>query len=132
MVIKPDAIAAGHIGEIITQVENAGFRITGLVMRQLSKAEAEEFYSIHKGKDFFLGLVDFITSGPVVAMRVEGEDARVRLRKLVGATDPKKAAMGTIRQIFGTSVERNAVHAADPEEDVLRELSFFFPNSEKP
>lgn len=127
LVIKPDAVARGCIGEIISRVEQMGFKITGLVMRQLSKSEGEKFYAIHKGKDFFLGLVDFITSGPVVALRIEGKSARQRLRDLVGNTDPKLAKPGTIRHDFGTSVRENSVHAANPEEDVDRELSFFFP-----
>ncbi len=129
LVIKPDAVASGHIGAIVSRLEKAGFRITGMVMRRLSRAEAEEFYAVHRGKEFFSGLVDFIISGPVVAVRVAGVDVRRRLREFVGATDPAKALPGTIRHEFGTSVRMNAVHAANPDEDVARELNFFFPAS---
>lgn len=132
LVIKPDAVARGVIGEIITMIERSGLRITGMVMRRLSRTEAEEFYSIHHGKDFFAGLVDFIISGPVVALLVAGENARQRVRELAGATDPAKAEPGTIRQRFGTSVRQNAVHAANPAEDVEREIRFFFGNSSQP
>lgn len=130
MVIKPDAVKGRVIGEILTMVEKAGLKITGLVMRTLSRKEAERFYRIHRGKNFFAGLVEFISSGPVVAVRVEGEDARSRLRKLTGATDPKKADKGTIRRRFGSSVRRNAVHCANPQEDVDQELRFFFRDRE--
>jgi nucleoside-diphosphate kinase len=126
LVIKPDAVQGGHIGEIIAMVEKADLKITGLVMRRLSRAEAEGFYAVHQGKDFFSGLVEFICSGPVVAVKVEGEDAVRRLRALAGDTDPSKAEPGTIRQRFGSSVRMNAVHAANPAEDVARELAFFF------
>jgi nucleoside-diphosphate kinase len=129
LVIKPDAVKEGHIGEIITTVEKSGLKITGLVMRHLSSSEAERFYSVHKDKEFFAGLVEFISSGPVVAVRVAGENARLRLRQLVGDTDPAKAKPGTIRARFGSSVRMNAVHASNPAEDVAAELSFFF---EKP
>ena len=101
--------------------------MTGLVMRRLSRAQAEEFYSIHRGKDFFPGLVEFITSGPLVAVRVEGDDVLHRVREFIGVTDPGKAAPGSIRADFGTSVRTNAVHASNPEEDVRRELELFFP-----
>ncbi|MEO0050513.1 MAG: nucleoside-diphosphate kinase [candidate division WOR-3 bacterium] len=126
LVIKPDAVERKHIGEILAMVERSGLKITGMVMRTLSRKEAERFYCIHQGKDFFAGLVEFISSGPVVAVRVEGRNARSRLRKLTGATDPKKADKGTIRRLFGSSVRKNAVHCANPEEDVDRELRFFF------
>jgi nucleoside-diphosphate kinase len=96
-------------------------------MRHLSRAQAEWFYAIHRDKEFFAGLVEFITSGPLVAVRLEGHDACRRVREFVGVTDPSKAAPGTIRADFGTSVRSNAVHASNPEEDVRRELDFFFP-----
>jgi nucleoside-diphosphate kinase len=98
-------------------------------MRQLSRAQAEEFYAIHRGKAFFAGLVDFMTSGPLVAVRLEGNDACRRVREFIGVTDPGKAAPGSIRADFGTSVRTNAVHASNPEEDVRRELEFFFPGA---
>ncbi|NPV14849.1 nucleoside-diphosphate kinase [candidate division WOR-3 bacterium] len=128
LVIKPDAVKKGHIGAIISRLEQAEFKITGMVMKQLSRAEAEGFYAIHRGKDFFAGLVEFITSGPVVALLIEGECCQQRLREFVGATDPAQAKPGTIRAEFGTSVRMNAVHASNPEEDVNREINFFFPD----
>ncbi|MGQ9679138.1 MAG: nucleoside-diphosphate kinase, partial [bacterium] len=127
LLVKPDAIKSRHIGEIVSRIENADFLITGMVMRRLRTAEAEEFYAIHRGKEFFPGLVQFITSGPVVAVLIEGENCRQRLREFVGATDPGKAKPGTIRADFGTSVQMNAVHASNPEEDVDREIKFFYP-----
>jgi nucleoside-diphosphate kinase len=127
VLIKPDAVSRHKVGEILTRLEAAGFAVSGLVMRRLSRAEAEEFYSIHRGKEFFTGLVDFMTSGPLVAVRLEGADAVHRVREFIGVTDPGKAAPGSIRADFGTSVRTNAVHASNPEEDVRRELEFFFP-----
>jgi nucleoside-diphosphate kinase len=99
-------------------------------MRRLGSAEAEEFYAIHRGKEFFPGLVEFITSGPLVAVRLDGESVCRRVREFVGATDPARAAPGTIRAVFGTSVRSNAVHASNPEEDVRREVEFFFPRDD--
>ena len=99
-------------------------------MRQLGSAEAEEFYAIHRGKEFFPGLVEFITSGPLVAVRLDGENVCRRVRDFVGVTDPGKAAPGTIRADFGTSVRSNAVHASNPEEDVRWEVEFFFPETD--
>jgi nucleoside-diphosphate kinase len=127
LLIKPDAVRQHYIGKILGRLETAGFEITGLVLRQLSLAQAGEFYAVHRGKEFFPGLVEFITSGPLVAVRLEGEDVCQRVRQFIGQTDPGKAAPGTIRADFGTSVRSNAVHASNPEEDVRRELEFFFP-----
>jgi nucleoside-diphosphate kinase len=127
VLIKPDAVGKHRIGEILSRLEAAGFVVTGLLMRQLSREQAEEFYEIHRGKEFFSGLVEFMTSGPLVAVRLDGGDACRRVREFVGSTDPAKAAPGTIRADFGTSVRTNAVHASNPEEDVHRELEFFFP-----
>jgi nucleoside-diphosphate kinase len=118
------------VGEIIGRLEAAGFLITGMAMRRLSREQAEEFYAIHQDKEFFPGLVEFMTSGPLVAVRLEGENACRRVRDFVGVTDPAKAAPGTIRADFGTSVRSNAVHASNPEEDVRRELEFFFPKQD--
>lgn len=127
LLVKPDAVGAGRAGQIIARLEAAGFRITGLVMRRLDVAEAGEFYAIHRGRDFFAGLVEFMTSGPLVAARLEAPGARAGLREFVGATDPAAAAPGTIRADFGTTVRMNAVHASNPSENVERELAFFFP-----
>jgi nucleoside-diphosphate kinase len=127
VLIKPDAVGRHLIGEILGRLEAAGFLVTGLAMRRLSRAEAEGFYAIHRGKEFFPGLVEFITSGPLVAVRLEGENVCRRVREFVGVTDPSKAAPGTIRADFGASIRANAVHASNPEEDVRRELGSFFP-----
>jgi len=127
LLIKPDAVRQRRIGEILGRLEAAGFVVTGLAMRRLSRAQAEEFYAIHQGKEFFPGLVEFITSGPLVAVRLEGENVCRRVREFVGVTDPSRAAPGTIRADLGTSVRSNAVHASNPEEDVRREITFFFP-----
>jgi nucleoside-diphosphate kinase len=127
VLIKPDAVGRHLIGEILGWLEAAGFLVTGLAMRRLSRAEAEGFYAIHRGKEFFPGLVEFITSGPLVAVRLEGENVCRRVREFVGVTDPSKAAPGTIRADFGASIRANAVHASNPEEDVRRELGSFFP-----
>lgn len=127
LIVKPDAVAARHTGEIIARLEREGFTVTGLVMRRLDREAAADFYSIHRGKDFFGGLVDFMTSGPLVAARLEAPGARARLRELAGATEPSRAAPGTIRADFGTTTRMNAIHASNPEEDVVREVRFFFP-----
>jgi nucleoside-diphosphate kinase len=129
VLIKPDAVGKHFVGEILSRLEAAGFVVTGLVMQRLSRERAEGFYAIHRGKEFFPGLVEFMTSGPLVAVRLDGEDACHRVREFVGSTDPARAAPGTIRADFGTSVRTNAVHASNPEEDVRRELEFFFPES---
>lgn len=127
LVIKPDAVRRRLVGEIIRRVEADGFVLRGLQFRQLTTEEAERFYAAHRGKDFFVPLVRFMTSGPVVALLLEREDARHRLRQLVGATDPKQAAPGTIRADFGSSVRENAVHASNPDEVPEVEIRFFFP-----
>jgi nucleoside-diphosphate kinase len=132
LLIKPDAVARRLTGEIIARLEKAGFEVTGLVMRQLDRAEAESFYAIHRGKEFFPGLVEFMISGSLVAVRLEGDDVCRKVREFVGATDPAKAAPGSIRADFGTAVRTNAVHASNPEEDVRREVEFFFPGPDNP
>jgi len=126
LLIKPDAVAARRCGAVLARLEEAGFVITGLTMRQLDRGSAERFYSIHLEKEFFAGLVEFMTSGPLVAVRIEGPGVRRRLRDFVGATDPARAAPGTIRADFGTTVRRNAVHASNPDENVAKELASFF------
>ena len=130
LLVKPDAVRMGRIGEILRRLEEAGFLVSGLVMKRLTRAEAEEFYAIHQDKEFFDGLVEFMTSGPTVAVRLEADDARRRVREFVGVTDPAQARAGSIRADFGTSVRQNAVHASNPEEDVEREIRFFFPDSD--
>ncbi len=124
--IKPDAVKKKVVGRIISEVEEAGFDIKGIRMKTFSREEAERFYEVHKEKPFFKELVDFITSGPVVGIMIEGENVIERVRKFIGATDPKKAEPCTIRAMYGTDITRNAVHASDSEESARKELSFFF------
>ncbi len=128
LVIKPDGVERRLIGEIIKRVERDGFEILDMKFIRLKKEEAERFYIVHKGKDFYPSLVEYISSGPVVAILLQRERAQERLREVVGATDPKKAEKGTIRADFGLDIEHNTVHAADPKEDPDREIRFFFPN----
>jgi nucleoside-diphosphate kinase len=128
LVIKPDAVKRKLVGEIIKCLESE-FEILDIKLARLSKSQAEGFYAIHKGKEFCNGLVDFITSGPVVALLLQGENVQERLRKFIGATDPKKAEPGTIRAKFGSSVQQNVVHASNPLEDPEREMAFFFPDN---
>ncbi|HEX4748041.1 MAG TPA: nucleoside-diphosphate kinase [Bryobacteraceae bacterium] len=125
-VIKPDAVAKGHIGAIISTIEQNGFRILGLKMRHLSKAEGEAFYAVHSARPFFKGLVTFMTEGPVVVMVLEREDAIAVWRDLMGATDPANAAEGTIRKKFAENIERNAVHGSDAPATAAQEIPFFF------
>ncbi len=125
MIIKPDATAKRAIGDIISMVEDK-FEIAGIIMKRLTVEEAREFYAVHKGKPFYDSLVEFMTSGPVVGLLLQGEDAIKRLREVVGATDPSKARPGTIRAKFGTDIQRNAVHASDSPESAAYEIPFFF------
>jgi nucleoside-diphosphate kinase len=131
LLVKPDAVRARRTGEVLRRLEDAGFTISGLIMRRLSADEAGKFYAIHRDKAFFDGLVEFMTSGPLVAVRLEGTNSRRRLREFVGTTDPSLAAPGTIRADFGTAVRTNAVHASNPDEDVEREIRFFFPDAKQ-
>ena len=126
--IKPEIVAAKEqkIGAILDQVNTCGFRILEMVVRRLSTATVEEFYAEHAGKGFYTDLVAYIASGPVVAIRLEREDAVRRLRELVGATDPAAAATGTIRDLYGISLQNNAVHASANREDARRELGIIF------
>lgn len=126
MIIKPDAVQRKLIGKIIQQVENAGYKIVNIHMVQFERHEAETFYEIHRGKEFFEPLISFMISGPCVPMVIEGENAVEGLRRLVGATNPKDAAEGTIRKLYATDGRHNAVHASDSQETALREISFFF------
>ena len=125
--IKPDAVKRKLIGEIIKCLEKE-FDILDIKFTLLNRKQAEDFYAIHKGKEFFNGLVDFITDGPVVALLLQGDNIQERVRKVIGATDPKKAEPGTIRARFGTSVQQNVVHASNPLEEPEREIAFFFPD----
>jgi nucleoside-diphosphate kinase len=126
MIIKPDAVADRHIGEIVVRVEKEGFHITGLRFLQLSKDQAEAFYAVHKDRPFFTALVTYMTSGPVVVGRLEREHAVEHWRKVIGATDARKAEAGTIRNLFGKDIERNAVHGSDSPQNGQIETAFFF------
>ena len=129
-IIKPDAVAAGHTGQIVSMIEHAGFRLRGLKMVRLSKQQAEGFYEVHKERPFFGGLVAFMTEGPVVAMVLEREDAIKRWREVMGATNPEKAEEGTIRKKFAKNIERNAVHGSDAPQTAAIEIPFFFSMAE--
>lgn len=126
-IIKPDAVAKNVIGQIYTRFENAGLKIIAARMMQLSRAEAEGFYAVHRERPFFKDLVDFMISGPVIAQVLEGESAIAKHRDLMGATDPKKAEKGTIRADFAESIDANAVHGSDAPETANVEISYFFP-----
>lgn len=129
-IIKPDAVADGYIGKILDRLITGGFRIIALRMARLSRGDAEKFYAVHRGKPFFEGLVEFMTSGPVVVAVLKKEDAVDSLRALVGSTDPAEAAQGAIRHEFGTSVRRNAIHASDSDENARTEWEQFFTYGE--
>ncbi|MFB3829541.1 MAG: nucleoside-diphosphate kinase [Bryobacteraceae bacterium] len=126
-IIKPDAVAAGQAGEILSVIEKAGFRILGLRMTQLNQQEAEGFYAVHRGKPFFASLVKFMTEGRIIVMALEREDAIAKLREVMGATNPANAAEGTIRKRFAANIERNAIHGSDAPETAAVELAYFFP-----
>ncbi|MCW5631637.1 MAG: nucleoside-diphosphate kinase, partial [Rhodoferax sp.] len=126
-IIKPDAVAKNVIGQIYARFEAAGLKIVAARMMQLSRADAEAFYAVHKERPFFNDLVSFMISGPVMVQALEGENAVVKNRDLMGATDPKKAAPGTIRADFADSIDANAVHGSDAAETAAVELAFFFP-----
>ena len=127
-IIKPDAVAKNVIGQIYSRFENAGLKIIAALMVQLSRAEAEGFYAVHRERPFFKDLVDFMISGPVMVQVLEGENAILTNRDLMGATDPKKAEKGTIRADFADSIDANAVHGSDAEETAKVEISYFFPS----
>lgn len=126
-IIKPDATAAGHSGQIINIIELNKFSIIRMQKMQLTKEQAEKFYAVHKERSFFRELVDYMISGPVIVMALEKENAIQEWRDLMGATDPKKAGAGTIRRMFGTSIGNNATHGSDAPETAKVELKFFFP-----
>lgn len=125
-IVKPDAVAANHIGAIYSRFEAAGLRIIAARMEHLTTARAEGFYAVHRERPFFRSLVEFMTSGPVMIQVLEGENAVARHREIMGATDPAKAAPGTIRADFAQSIERNAVHGSDAAETAKDEIAYFF------
>ena len=125
-IVKPDAVEKNAVGGVIEMVEKAGLKLVGLRMVKLSDAQARAFYAVHKERPFFTGLVKFMTSGPCVVMAIEGENAIARYRETMGPTDSKKAPAGTIRNKYGTDIERNAVHGSDGPDTARAELAFFF------
>jgi nucleoside-diphosphate kinase len=129
-IIKPDAVASGKGGKVLAHLEGAGFKVRAARMTRLSRAQAEAFYEVHRGRPFYESLVSFMTSGPCIPMALERDDAVAHLRKVIGATDPAQAEPGTIRKLFAESKERNAIHASDSAENAVREIAFFFPESE--
>jgi nucleoside-diphosphate kinase len=130
VMVKPDGVKRRLIGETVSRLEKVGLRIVAMKMLHLTKEMAEKHYAVHKGKPFYDGLVKFITSGPVVAMVVEGKDAVKRVRKLVGATKPMEAEVGTIRGDFGMDIGRNVIHAGDSPENAKIEYSIYFKEKE--
>ena len=129
--IKPDALAAGHSGKIIDLIIESGFKVQAMKLSRLSKEKAEEFYAIHKERGFFGDLIKFMTEGPVIAAILEKDNAVEDFRKLIGATNPANAADGTIRKLFATDIERNAVHGSDSDENAAIEASFHFSGLER-
>jgi nucleoside-diphosphate kinase len=129
-IIKPDAVARNAIGQILARFEKAGLKVIAARMTHLSRRDAEGFYAVHKGRPFFNDLVDFMISGPVMIQVLEGDNAIVKNRDLMGATDPKKAAAGTIRADFAQSIDANAVHGSDAPETAAIEIAYFFPSSQ--
>jgi nucleoside-diphosphate kinase len=125
-IIKPDAVAAGQAGEILAMIQKAGFKILGLRMTKLTPDQAAGFYAVHKERPFYQGLVKFMTEGPIIVMALERENAILGLREVMGATNPEKAAEGTIRKKFAANIERNCIHGSDAPETAEVELKFFF------
>jgi nucleoside-diphosphate kinase len=129
-IIKPDAVAKNAIGQIVARFEAAGLKVIAARMMHLSRAQAEGFYAVHRDRPFFKDLVDFMISGPVLVQVLQGDNAIMKNRDLMGATDPKKAAKGTIRADFADSIDANAVHGSDAPETAHAEIAFFFPGYE--
>ena len=125
-IVKPDAVEKGAVGGVVDMIEKAGLKIVGLRMLRMSDGQARAFYAVHKERPFFGDLVKFMTSGPCVVMAIDGEDAVRRYREVMGPTDSTKAPSGTIRNRYGTNIERNAVHGSDGPDTAKAELSFFF------
>jgi nucleoside-diphosphate kinase len=126
-IIKPDAFMQGNVGNIISIIEKNGFKINALKLKKLCRHEAEGFYYVHKDKPFFKDLINFMTSGPIVVMALKKENAIEEWRKIMGSTDPKKAEDGTIRKLYGTDIEKNAVHGSDSKVNAEYEVGYFFP-----
>ncbi|MDX9903188.1 MAG: nucleoside-diphosphate kinase [Bacteroidales bacterium] len=126
-IIKPDAVSKGYTGRILSRITEAGFSIAALRMVRLSRQQAEDFYYVHRERSFYSGLVEFMSSGPVIVMVLRKANAVEEFRRLIGSTDPAKADQGTIRAEFASDVQKNAVHGSDSPENAGREASFFFP-----
>jgi nucleoside-diphosphate kinase len=129
-IVKPDSVRKGNFGKIISRIEDEGFKVLGLKKVSLSRAQAEGFYAVHKERPFYNSLVEYMTSGPVFVAALERDGAVAHLRKVMGATDPAKADAGTIRKDFGESIEQNAIHGSDSDENAAIEIAFFFSTSE--
>jgi nucleoside-diphosphate kinase len=129
-IVKPDAVAAGHAGEILAMLQQADFKIIGMRMTRLSEAQAQAFYAVHKERPFYNGLVKFMTEGPIVVLALERENAVKQLREVMGATNPANAAEGTVRKRFATDIERNCIHGSDAPETAAEELRFFFTGAD--
>ena len=129
-ILKPDAVEAGSAGKVLAKLQEVGFTIRGIKMLRLTETQAKAFYEVHKERPFYGSLVEFMTSGPVMPLALERENAVAQLREVMGATDVAKAAAGTVRNLFGTSIERNAIHGSDSAENAAIELSFFFSRTE--
>lgn len=130
-IIKPDALEAGRAGKIMAHLEEAGFTVQALRLVSLNQAQAAEFYAVHKERPFYSRLVEFMTSGPVIPIILEAENAVPKLRETIGATDPLEAEEGTVRKLYAESKERNAIHASDSDSNAKAEIAFFFSNYER-
>ncbi|MGH7823029.1 MAG: nucleoside-diphosphate kinase [Candidatus Binatia bacterium] len=131
-IVKPDAVAANRVGEILAMLERAGLRIAAARFLRLTRRDAERFYAVHRERPFYQSLTTFMSEGPILVMVLEGENAIAKNREVMGATDPVKAAPGTIREAFGTNVERNAVHGSDAPDTARQEIGFFFSEMDLP
>ena len=129
-ILKPDSVSAGNGGKILAQLEEEGFTVRGLKVLRLREAQAREFYAVHKDRPFYDSLVAFMTSGPVISVALERENAVPHLRQVMGATDSEQAEPGTVRNLYGTNIEKNAIHGSDSPENAAKELRFFFSDAE--
>ncbi len=129
-ILKPDSVGAGHAGKILAHLEAEGFEIVAIKKMHLTTEQAQAFYEVHRERPFYGSLVEFMTSGPIMPLALEREDAVTYLRQVMGATDPNDAAEGTLRQLFATSIETNAIHGSDSPENAREELRFFFSRAE--
>jgi len=129
-IIKPDAVGKNAAGAIIAKIQEAGFKVLAMKLTKITDSIAKEFYAIHKERPFYGDLIQYMTSGPVVPIALEKDNAVEEFRKLIGATDPLKAEAGTIRALYGTNIEANAIHGSDSDENAKREIAFFFSESE--